>query len=193
MSAQVPPPPALAQRWVRMMLAFGISVAVGLAPLLGYIRIPGFVALLELFPRFPFDLAPQLVAVTGLLMGVTALLVQYFQHEQISARKRKTWFIRLALLLALCLFALFALYVFNVEQIGGYNVLIGWSAPMCDACAGMARSECLARITLATQDIDRCFGSTAVRLAALLLGALYMLGLTALGALVGLLLLRQKS
>jgi len=192
MNARLSKPPLMTQRWMRMMLAFGFSVALGMAPLLGKIKIPGFSSLLEMFPTFPFDFTTQLLAVTGLLMGLTALLVQYFQYERISSVRRRLWFIRLAIVLGFALIVLFALYVFNVEQAGNYNVLIGWNEPICRACAEMARSECLSEITLATKDIDRCFGSFPVRLAALLLAVLYMAAMSLLGALVGLLVLREK-
>jgi len=191
MSRPTPPVAGLAARWVRLMLTFGISVAVGMAPLLGYANVPGFKSLLELFPKYPFDFTTQLVAVAGLMMGLTALSVQYFQHERIKESKRRWWFICLGVMLGSCLAVVFITYLFSVEQVGNYNVLIGFGDPICKLCEGMQRSECVAEITVSAKDIDRCFGSASVRLAAMILALLYLAALTLLGALVGLLLTRK--
>lgn len=190
---QIPKTPFLARRWTRMMLAFGISISLGMAPLLGYVQIPGFVSLLALFPIYPFDFTKQLVAVTSLLMGLIALLVQYFQHERASRAKRNRWFLKISTALVTCLLLIFAIYLFNVEQVGSFNILIGWSEPQCIQCSGITRSECIERITATTADVDRCFGSSRVRGAAFVLAFLYMATLSLLGTLVGLLVLRERK
>lgn len=174
------------------MLAFGVSVALGMAPLLGNVGIPGFVSILALFPTRPFDHTTPLIAVTGLLMGLVALAVQYFQDEGVATSKRNRMFVTGAAGLVACLILMFGMYLFSVEQIGDHNVLVGWQDPKCSVCLELPRSACLAKITLATSDIDRCFGSSSVRVAALLLALLYMAALSLLGMLIGLLMLKDR-
>lgn len=126
-------------------------------------------------------------------MGTVAVTIQFLQNERATSRRRLTIFARTGIATVLVLVALFITYIFTVEQVGDYAVLIGWNSPACTQCAGLVRSECIAEITTATKDIDRCFGATAVRLSAVALALLYMSSMSLLGALVGMLVLQNKT
>ena len=50
-SPALPAPPAATRRWVAALLALAVTVPLSMAPLLGSLKIPGFEALLSLFPH----------------------------------------------------------------------------------------------------------------------------------------------
>src|SRR4051812_25046827 len=69
------PPTPLAKRFVRSVLGFGVGVGLGLAPFLGKLGVPGFSALLSLFPE---ALSAFLIPVSAFLMGMLAAVTQFY-------------------------------------------------------------------------------------------------------------------
>lgn len=189
------PPSALARRFVRYVAGFGVGVALGLAPFLGVVEVPGFSALLRLFPA---DLARSLIPLSAFLMGVVAVAVQFYSGERIAARAfRRRFFVTLVLLLVgfLLLVVLYALFVRDVPVAGGKSNLafvIGWQRlPSCDCDAELSDLQCLKELSADPAAIGSCWGRQLVvgRLA-LTLGYLLVTG--GFGALVGLLLLAEE-
>jgi hypothetical protein len=132
---KTPPPPPSTQRWLTYMIAFGVSVAVGLAPLLGLLKIPLFTSLLSLIPD---SLRGSLIGVTSALMALIAIGVQWYSEEQLTRDTR-----RKALSASLCIafvaaisFYVVTTYVVKDVPFGGHkdrevgSFLVGFSRPI---------------------------------------------------------------
>src|SRR5437016_3481091 len=76
-----PPPPPLARRWIRYLLGFGVSVAIGLAPYLGKVHVPLFSPLLDLIPE---SLQTTILPLSSALMGIVAVGVQWYGGERLT-------------------------------------------------------------------------------------------------------------
>src|SRR5882672_2930175 len=76
-------PTPLAQKFVRWLLGFGVSVSIGLSPYLGKTGIPGFSPLLSLFPLNVPEVA---IPLSAFLMGVVAVVVQWLGNRRLSAQ-----------------------------------------------------------------------------------------------------------
>src|SRR5229473_5558007 len=113
---RLPALPALSARYLRYVMAFGVTLAVGLAPLLGgrQIRLPGFVAFLDFFP---ISMQRWLVPFAAFVMAMPAIAVQFYATEIVAKRHLRGVFriglgVMAGMLLLLCsLYTLFTLQV----------------------------------------------------------------------------------
>src|SRR4029078_10484604 len=81
-----------------MVLGFGVGVGVGLAPFLGKLPIPGFDALLTIFPD---SLQPSVIPRSAFLMGMVAVGVQCLYGERLrSTHLRWGFLVAFAVVLA---------------------------------------------------------------------------------------------
>lgn len=178
-------------RFSRTLVRIAVGTGVGLAPYLGKVQVPGFSALLELFPSVLQDKA---IPVSSALMGVIAACVEYFRGEKTDQASAKRWFVRISAFAIVILFALMIVDVLGVTSIpfeGGrarvsFVTGIGQRSPMCaepcspsdSACVRCetrwSDEECIERISFKESSIQTCFGSFSVKLASALLLSLYI-------------------
>lgn len=192
--SEVPPPPPLASRFVRLVLGFGVSVAVGLAPFLGKLSIPGFDALLTVFPE---ELHYSLIPLSSFLMGLVAAGVQFLHGE----RLRDTH-LRFAFLFAYA--AVFAGFVWLLlvydERTERIKIPAAQTArtfviapegrlPKCPCPSHWEDDQCIGE-TLKAERVSQCWGSKALRRSRKVLRGGYMLLTGGFGAVIGLLLLQ---
>lgn len=197
MPSNLPSPPSLAQKWVRYLLGFGVSVAVGLAPYLGRVRIPLFSSLLSLIPE---NIQDTLLPLSAALMGIVAVLVQWYGSDKLT----KTWLKRrfsLIVILAIVSFLLLTLVhvlaVVKVPYDGGkksVSFLVGFSRPNNPPCtAEISDADCIQRLTFNPVRIESFWGDRQIRLAKLSLILPYLTFTSLFGMLVGLLLLKDAT
>jgi len=189
------PPTPIAKRFVRYLVGFGVGVGLGSAPFLGTLGVPGFSALVDLFP---LTLQGRIVSLSPFLMGIVALAVQFYAGERISKRAlRRRFGVSLLLLLAgfFVFVVLYFLFVREVTIRGGEataRYVVGWQrVESCGCPPQLSDAECIAELSLDPARVESCWGTRAVRLSELALTVAYLLLIGGFAALVGLLLLRD--
>lgn len=196
--AAVPKPPTpLAAKLVRYILGFSVSVAIGLAPYLGKLRVPLFAPLLGLLPASIQDTA---IPVSSALMGVLAVFVQWYAGERLGRAVLRKWFIRTLLTGLAALFLLVVLntlVVVSVPFLGGEETasfVVGFSRPVRAPCAAeVSDAECIKYLSFNPSQVESFWGDRQVRLSRLALILNYVVFMSSFGLLVGLLLLRQPD
>jgi hypothetical protein len=195
-SAPVPPSP-LMREWVRLLLGFGIGVALGLAPYLGKVHVPGFDALLTLIPESVQRVALPLSAA---LMGIVAVWIQWSAGDRPSASWLRKSFRKTLLLalLGLCLFSLVQTFVvvriFVPSEDRVASFVVGFTRLPSSPCPPeMPDAVCIRRITFDEAMHAAVWGDRQLRLAGLSLLGTYLLTTGSFGVLVGLLLVRTRQ
>lgn len=185
-------PTPLARRWVRYLLGFGVAVGLALAVFLGAATIPGFRALLTLFGE---DLKVPLIPLSAFLMGTVAVAVEFYAGERIPRRTLRRLFRNLLVALLAALLLLIVLFNFFVVQVGPDDIpfLVSWERqPHCACPPEVSPAECIRRISLDREAVEHCWGR-GVRLIRLSLMLVYLIAISAFGALVGVLLIREQA
>jgi hypothetical protein len=211
---QVPPidaPTGIAKKYLRYLLGFGVWFVIGLAPFLGKAKVPGFSALIELYPA---SLQDWLIPLSGMFMGMMAVTVQFAASQRTSAvRIRRRFGITVAVFAASFLL-LACTYIFTVTRVGRAAALGTSDAPAfttmavitgsrtvpkqaegseCTCLERQPAARCVVNISLNPDNIDTCFGSDRVAFATLGLVLLY-LGVTgSFAAAVGLLVISERA
>jgi hypothetical protein len=185
--------PHFASDWIRYLLGFSVSVAVGLAPYLGLVGVPLFTPLLSLIPNslqniaIPFSIAS---------MGIVAVVVQWRKRDPAKPLE-----FRLAVSLAsaslLFFLAIEMLAVAHIEVPAVNKTVsfaVGMGTPKKALCAGLSREECIdQKLGLNETVIDSYFGDLPTGLTKLALVVSYIACMTSFGWTVGLLLLRERN
>lgn len=191
------PPTPLSRRWVRYVVGYGVGVGVGLAPYLGKVRVPGFVALLTLIPDSHHAVA---LPISAFLMGAVAVWIQWHAGERPSKarlrRQFRTWFAATMVGIG----AFFAVQQFVVVPVEvpadgtTTSFLVGFNRPVRPPCtAEVSDARCIQFLTLNPAQVSGFWGDRQVRLAGLLLIATYLLATGSLGAIIGLVILREEK
>lgn len=187
--------PPLARRFVRYIVGFGVGVGVGLAPYLGLLRIPLFAPLLDLIPD---SIQNTLIPLSAALMGLLAVVVQWYAGEHITRRWLRRLFARTLLAVTLAFVVLLIIHTTTVVKVpieGGNDsasFVVGFSRPYRPPCTqDVSDAECIKKITLDTSAIESYWGDRQVRLARLSLMLSYLLFTSSFGALIGVILLRE--
>jgi len=177
------------------MLAFGVSVAVGLAPLLGTVDVPLFKNIIDLFPRYPYDSPNLLIPIASFLMGLVALVFEFASRSHNSRTAIRKWFVISACICIASLMVLFFVYLMVTEHAGerAIPILVGFGQPLCSACQDLGRVACIESITGSLSDISQCFGTLNVKMGFAALALTYFLLMASFGAMVGGLILRETS
>jgi hypothetical protein len=173
------------------MLALGVSVCIGLAPLLGSVKVPLFSSLLDLIPDF---LQHRLIPITSAFMGLAAAAVQWNAEEKLSrARRRKVF--RATLWSASCAALVFyVISTFAVKNVdfGGKDsresgsFLVGFFRPLKPPCAeGISDAECIKRLGFDQDSIRSFWGDTSINVAELVLSGSYLSFMLSFATLVG--------
>jgi hypothetical protein len=206
---RVEAPTPLAKEFVRRLLGFGVWVALGLAPFLGRVHVPGFSPLLDMYP----STLRWLIPISGLLMGMLALVVEFAAGRRVSQKTLTRWFARAVALFVASCGLLIVLYLFLVVRVDGAVPAAGeGSKPAtfavvtgtlevppqppgsdCKCNPGWPADKCIEKITLNPANVRLCFGSERVAFASLALAVLYLALTGSFAAGVGLLLLAQRK
>jgi hypothetical protein len=194
-TAEAPKPrlPRLASDWVRYLLAFSVSVGVGLAPYLGLVGVPVFKPLLSLIPNSLQSIA---IPISIASMGIIAVIVQWKKRDSVKPLE-----FRFALCLAVVTLILFigiqVLAVVRVEVPAADQTVsfaVGLASPQRPPCENLSREACIAeRLGLDESAISSYFGDTQTSLTRLALVLSYIGFMSAFGWMVGLLLLRERD
>lgn len=194
-----PPPPQLARKLVRYILGFSVSFAIGLAPYLGRLKVPGFVPLLSLMPDNIQDTA---IPLSAALMGIVAVVIQWYGSERVTSVWLRKGFKRALVLALLSFLVLIVVHTRVVVRVayddGGQKsktYLIGFFRPNNKPPCSFDDSDvdCIARIGLKESKIESYWGDTQIQIAKLALILPYLLFMSSFGLLVGLLLLKDEE
>ncbi len=193
----LPAPPPATRRWLSALLALAVTVPLSMAPLLGNLEIPGFKALLSLFPRGLQDTALPLAS---LAMALVAVSVQFFSRDKFSGRKLRRAFIALVAALFILLLALawrhsqtvVAMKVGPEGETASFVVSAQRSAS-CPCPADRGDAECIQRLGLDGSRLPVCWSEREIRGNSFVLLLLYVLLMSGLGALVGLLVMARTQ
>jgi hypothetical protein len=195
-----PPPPPATRRWVTYVLAFSVSVAVGLAPFLGVLKIPLFSPLLDLVPD---SVRTRLIPLTSALMGLLAVVVQWFSEEDLDRATRRVAFRRSVMISFVGAIAFYCVTIFVVRHIDSPSktFLIGFYRPSKGWCkdtstAGQEEMSAAWCITHGGQTLDQdritsYYGDTNVNLAELALSATYLTFMLGFASAVGIVIHRK--
>jgi hypothetical protein len=190
------PPTPLARKLVRYILGFSIGIGVGLAPYLGLLNIPLFTPLLALIPD---SIQNTIVPLSAALMGIVAVVVQWYGGEYLTRKWLRKSFARTLLIVMIGFISLLIIHtsvVVTVPILGGEDsvaFVVGFSRPIKPPCtAEVSDAECIKRITFDTSVIESFWGDRRIRIAKLSLMLAYLLFTGAFGALIGLIVLRES-
>lgn len=189
-------PTTLAGLFVRYVLGFGVWIGIGLAPFLGKVHVPGFDALLSLYP---LSLQKIMIPFSAFLMGLIALGLQGFAEGKLEPTRLRRLFGFGLIALVVGLFSLVVLYMFFVVYVGfgdgGHGaVVVGPErATGCGCKPAMSDEECIQTLSLESKAIASCWRGPAVKLRQLLLTVAYLLLTGGFAALVAVLLLRRQA
>lgn len=192
------PPTLLANRFVRYVIGFSVGIVIGLLPFLGLINVPGFNALLSLFPSAPIDMRTTIIPLSSFLMGVVAVVLQFNALETLTDKKLRGYFRNTLWIMGLAFVALLVLHTLTVEKKvldGGRNsvsILLGFSRPPppeCECEKVISNSQCLDQISLDPSEIRSCWGDRQINFTNLALSGTYLALTGGFGALIGTLIL----
>lgn len=203
-------PTRVASDLARRILGFGVWFAIGLAPFLGKIRVPLFTAVIEMYPA---ELQAWLIPLSGLLMGMIAVTIDYASDRKKNTKAFQAgihrWFVRTVAVFGVSFVTLVALYVFAVvrmeqrlpgDQSVSRAIVTGTQevpprppGSACECPVGQDAEQCIGDISLDPANIRTCFGSNRVARATLALALLYLLVTGAFAAAVGIQLVGQRG
>ncbi|HEX8117969.1 MAG TPA: hypothetical protein VF521_11915 [Pyrinomonadaceae bacterium] len=192
--APIRPATPLGRKLVRYIVGFGVGIGVGLAPYLGVLEVPGFKSLLTFLPNSMRD---TLIPLSAALMGMLAVVIQWYGGERISRKWLRKLFARTLLTAILTFVVLIVVRELVVRDIPirdgkTLSVVVGFIRPDSAPCPrGMSDRDCLLRVTLNPAAIDEFWGERQVALARLSLIFPYLLFTGAFGMLVGLIILKE--
>lgn len=182
--------PPTAFRYVRWMAAFGVAAAIGMAPLLGKLRVPFFEPLLQLLTE---ELQGISIPISSLLMGILAVAVQFYSDERIVRRSLKKRFGAVLIAVVISLLAFITLRTKCVVAVPVEDwtelVVIGWSREAGCMC-GPDDVKCIKDLAF---QIGSCWSEGAQENAKLALQIAYLCLMGGFGALVGLLVLQDTA
>jgi hypothetical protein len=181
------PPTALARRFVRYVVGFGVGV--GVATL---VFLTG-----GLFKVIPNDLRSIALPTSTLLMGLVAVGVQFYARESILRRTLRRLFtagvvvLVAGVVLFLCLHLLFVeTYEARGRDVALTVVLVGERLPGCRCKAGASNEDCV--LGIGHDRIDTCWASSKRKTVRILLLLTYLLTTIGFGVLVGFVVVQEE-
>jgi len=187
----------VARTYLRYVLLFFVTLGVGFSALWGGV-IPGYHAILDVFPRELQDVIPW----ASLLMSLPAVGVQFFSHDSTQPRYLRRAFVATSVMLILLIFASYIAYkavVIRIEVPASHlkvAYLVGSKPlPTCE-CAKRALEirECIGfAISVKPDDVAACYSQGEISRRSMLLAVLYMFLMLSLGTLIGLLVLSERQ
>jgi hypothetical protein len=191
------PATPLSRRLVRYVIGFGVGVGVGLAPYLGLLDVPLFRPLLSLIPA---SIQDTVIPLSAALMGVIAVVVQWYGGERLTRRRLRKVFTRTlatAVLAFVLLTVIHSLVVRTITMGKGESAsfIVGFTRPpnKPPCTAEVSDAQCIKLVTFDLAEIESYWGDGRIRLARLSLIFAYLLFTGSFGALVGLIVLRERT
>lgn len=183
------------------LLSFGVTLAVGLAPLLGKVHVPGFTAILDVFPK---NLSQTLIPFVAFIMALPAVAVQFFEEDVIARTRLNHWFASVFALIATLVIGLYIVYALTVTQVNyegehGVAVYVTGSRMKGDCpCAThkppLPITSCIGGpITTNPAQVDSCYEAAEINLRKAILSMMYMLLMLSFGTLIGLLVVKEQQ
>jgi hypothetical protein len=190
------PPTPLARKLVRYILGFGVGVGLGLAPYLGLLNIPFFKPLLSLIPE---SIQGTVIPVSAALMGVVAVVTEFYGGERVTQAKLRGLFKRTLFTAVVTLVILIGLHIFSVVTVpilGGkesVSFVVGFNRPVKPPCTEeISDAQCIKYLTLDTAEVESFWGDRQVRVAKGLLVLSYLAFTSSFGTIIGLIVLRDQ-
>ncbi len=193
----ITPPDKTTLRFARMLLGFGVWFVIGLAPFLGAKVLPGFTAVVEMYPE---TLRGWLIPLSGLFMGMIAVVVDFAAGDELTRDAIRARFRRAVWIFGVSLLLLIGAYLYSVVRIPGYDAIVTGSPTVpaskeagCGCPVGTSAKKCILEgITLDADNIEACFGAGRIAAAQAALAVIYLLVTGSFAAAVGLLLLAKR-
>ena len=194
------------KRLIQYVASFGVAFAVGLAPFLGKKKVPGFSALIDIYP---VDVQDWLIPVSGLLMGMIAVIIKVMANRQPSAKKLNRWFGWTVAVFGSAFLVILVFYLMFVTRVetsvmsgegtvdrtsiavvtGSREVPPQPPGSPCTCVARQSATQCVQAISINPMNVRACFGEERVALATLGLSVVYLALTGSFVAAVGLLFL----
>jgi len=198
---RLPKTTSTTSRYRNYLLSFGVSLAVGLAPLLGKVHVPGFTAILDVFP---LNLSSTLIPFVAFLMSLPAVAVQFFAKDAIARERLDHWFILNFTFIVPLVIALYIVYTLTVTQInfegdkGVVAYVTGSTMLTTCPCAThrppLAIASCIGNaITFNPAQVSDCYPPAEINSRKAILSTLYMMLMLSFGTLIGLLVLKEEQ
>jgi hypothetical protein len=179
-------------RLIQYVVSFGVAFAAGLAPLLGKARVRGFSALIDIYP---VDVQDWLIPVSGLLMGMIAVIIKFAASRRPSAKKLSRWFGRTVIVFGSAFIVILVIYLQFVTRVettvtrrdgtadrtsaavvtGSREVPQQPPGSPCTCLERQSASQCVQAITINPMNVRACFGEQRVAFATLALSVVYLL------------------
>jgi hypothetical protein len=194
------------KRLIQYVVSFGVAFAVGLAPFLGKLKVRGFSAFIDIYP---VDVQDWLIPVSGLLMGMIAVIIKVLANGEPSEEKLNRWFGRTVIVFGSAFVFVLVLYLLFVTRVettvtrgdgtsdrtsvavmtGSREVPPQPPGSPCTCAERQSASQCVQAISINPMNVRACFGEQRVAFATLALSAMYLALTGSFVAAVGLLLL----
>jgi len=197
-SSDLPALPLTSRKLLVYLLAFTVTLGAGIGPLLGVIRVPGFIAIGELFP---LNLQRAVAAFAAFLLTLPAVGVQFFGGDRFHAGLLKAAFTIVFVALFAGILALYLTYtswVIHVELGGSLSAAYIVGPKMLPDCVCVARklqiTSCIGPV-LDTNPahVEDCYPREDIVARKNGLSLLYFFVMFSLGVLIGLLVLRERK
>jgi len=179
----------------RYILGFGVTLSIGLAPFLGKVKVPGFVALLEVVP---LQLQDALIPLSAFLMGLIAVAVQFYAGEDIAPGYIRSLFGGglATVVVGLILFTTLSSYFVERQEFGSQSVGVLVTDSRRPGCACSPQDDnnaCIKQLSLAEEALDSCWGGPSFQRRKLSLSLTYLFLTGGFASLIGLLLLQMRN
>jgi len=192
---QLPPP---GRKYLVYFVAFTVTLGVGLAPFLGLVKVPGFISIGELFP---LNLQKAVAAFAAFLLALPAVGVQFFAGDRFNARRLKTAFAIVAVVLLIGILVLYAMYTTFVAQVeigGNLSAAYVVGPKMLPDCPCVAQrvqiSSCIGPVIDTNPvHVEDCYPREDIVARKNTLSLLYLIVMFVFGVLIGLVVLREKQ
>jgi hypothetical protein len=184
-------PTQLMKDWVYYVVGFGVAVGIGLAVWLGKVGVPLFSPLLDIIPN---ELRPTLIPLSSALMGVVAVVVQYYADRKGNTDRLFAWGLAFTVAAFIALVIVRTKLVVPIETTPGTRVtfLVCLTVPNKPPCVGVGKAECIERLTFNPTYIRSFFGDSCLENSELGVQAAYLAFMAAFGLLVGIVIARRK-
>lgn len=198
MAKVVAPLPALTRKYLKYALAFGVTLAVGLAPLLGALPVPGLSALLSLFPT---DLQFVVIPFAAFLMALPPLVAEFAATVGGVSRNARIVTFGCAFVVVLggsaLLFRSYSHDVKRVSSAGGVTAYVVGSKfePDCPCVKAHLRIEQCIGHEISTQPemVASCYSDDEIIDRRLTLSGLYIATMLGFGFMIAALILTKPS